>query len=136
MSTLYRSIYPGQKNEFMEEYIRFENLIDHTKEYLNIRIDKAKLTVAEKTSDLVARLIAGAVVTLVFTFCLLFASVAAAYGLGIWLGKVWLGFLVVAGAYFFLGWIGWAARESLIRIPLMNEIIHQLFKNDIDNEED
>lgn len=119
----------------MEEYIKLENLIDHTKEYVNTRIDKAKLTVAEKTSEVVARLIAGAVVTLVFTLCLLFASVAAAYGLGIWLGKIWKGFLLVAGAYFFLGWIVWGARERLIRIPLMNQIIHLLFKNDINNED-
>jgi uncharacterized membrane protein (DUF2068 family) len=120
----------------MEEYIKFENLIDHTKEYVNTRIDKAKLTVAEKTSEVVAHLIARAVVSLVFIFCLLFASVAAAYGAGLWLGKVWLGFLLVAAAYFLLGWIVWAAKERLIRIPLMNMIIHQLFKNDTDDEED
>lgn len=120
----------------MEEFIKIENLIDHSKDYLNTRVDEIKLTVVEKTSDVLSEVIAGAIVTLVFAFCVLFASVAAAYGLALWTGKTWLGFLIVAGLYFLLGWIVWGARNRLIRLPIMNSLIHQLFNNRIEDEED
>ncbi len=120
----------------MEEFIKVETLIDHTREYINTRIDETRLKAAEKASGVIALLIARAVVNLVFLFSLFFASVAGAYGLGIWLGKMWLGFLLVAGAYFLAGCIVWAARERLLQIPVMNAIIHQLFKNDDPDEED
>jgi hypothetical protein len=119
----------------MEEFVKFENLIDHTREYLNIRVDEAKLTVAERSSGVIARIIAVSVVSLVFGLSLIFASVAAAWWLGNSWGRLWLGFLAVAGFYFIAGWIVWSARERLIRIPIMNSIIHQLFKSEEDEED-
>jgi putative superfamily III holin-X len=120
----------------MEELKRFEDLFDHAKEYVNTRIDEAKLTTAEKVSGITALLIARSVVSVVFLFCLLFASVAAAYGLGAWLGKIWLGFLEVSAFYLVIGLFVWTAKGWLIRIPVMNAIIHQLFKNDTSDEND
>ncbi|HTR28254.1 MAG TPA: phage holin family protein [Puia sp.] len=119
----------------MEEFVKFENLIGHTRDYLNTRVDEAKLTVAERSSAVIARIIALTVVSVVFGLCLIFASVAAAWWLGHSWGRVWLGFLAVAGIYFIAGLIVWSARERLIRIPIMNSIIHQLFKTE-DDEDD
>jgi hypothetical protein len=120
----------------MEEFKKVEDLVDHAREYLNTRIDEAKLAVAEKTSRVIALLIARSVISVIFLLCLLFASVAAAYGLGAWLGKASLGFLLVAGFYFLLGVLVWAGKERMIRIPVMNAIIDQLFKNDLNHEKD
>lgn len=119
----------------MEEYVKFENLIDHTRDYLNTRVDQAKLALAERSSGVMARIIAVSVVSVVFGISLMFASIAAAWWLGHSWGRVWLGFLAVAGFYFVVAWIVWAARERLIRIPIMNSIIHQLFKTDEDEED-
>ena len=55
--------------------------------------------------------------------------------LGQWLNNYWLGFLLVAGLYFLAGLIVWAAKERLIRIPVINAIIRQLFKNDNDEKD-
>lgn len=119
----------------MEEFVKFENLIDHTRDYLNTRVDETKLTVAERSSGVIARIIAVSVVSLVFGISLIFVSVALAWWLGHSWGAVWLGFLAVAGFYLIAGLIVWSGRERMIRIPIMNSIIHQLFKTD-ENEDD
>lgn len=119
----------------MEEFIKFENLIDHTREYVNTRVDEAKLTVAKKASGAAAQIIAGAVVGIIFLISVLFASAAAAYRLGTEWGRLWLGLLAVAAFYLLLGLLVWAARERLIRIPIMNSLIHRLFKNEEDEED-
>ncbi len=120
----------------MEELLKVETLIDHTKDYLRVRVDEAKLELAEKTTGLIASVITGSVISLVFAFCLFFVSVSAAITLGNWLHKPWLGFLLIGSAYFIIGLIIWAAKDRLIRIPVMDSIIHQLFNNDTTDEKD
>ena len=115
-------------------FARAEELAANIKEYVNSRIESVKLSVAEKTSGVIANVMAGIVVAAFFMLFVLFASIALAFGLGAWIGKTWAGFLIVAGLYFILALIIWAAREKIIRIPIMNAMIRQLFKND--DEED
>ena len=119
----------------MEEFVKFESLIDHTRDYLSTRVDEAKLTLAERSSAVIARIIAVSIVSLVFIISLIFVSVAAAWWLGNEWSRVWLGFLAIGGIYFIAGLIVWSARERLIRIPIMNSIIHQLFKTEEDEDD-
>lgn len=114
---------------------RVEELADSIKEYVNTRMDEVKLNVAEKTSAFFANLIAGFVVAGVFLFFIIFASIALSLGLGEWLGKEWLGFLIVAGLYLILGIIVWSARGKIIRMPIMNAMIRQLFRNEEEDDE-
>jgi hypothetical protein len=81
-----------------------------------------------------ANVIAGIMVAVVFFFFIVFGSIALAFGLGDWLGKTWAGFLVVAGLYLLIAIVVWAARAKLIRLPIMNALIQQLFKADDDEE--
>ncbi|AXY74049.1 hypothetical protein D3H65_08665 [Paraflavitalea soli] len=106
------------------------------KEYVNTRVDSMKLKAAEKTSLIISDLVAGAIVAVVFLFVLVFGSIAGALALSAWIGKPWSGFLVVAVIYLLAGIITWGAKERMIRIPVMNKIIHQLFKNEVADEED
>jgi hypothetical protein len=114
----------------MAEYKPIETLIAHTKEYVQTRVDEAKLAAAEKTTSIIALLAAGATIVLLFGCCLLFAGVAASIGLGLWLGKTWLGFLLVASVWFLLGCIAWTAKDRIIRIPVMNVNYIALLNND------
>jgi fatty acid desaturase len=116
-------------------FTKAEELADSLKEYINLRIASIKLTTAEKTSAVIANIIAGAVAALVLFFFVVFASVALAIGLGTWLGSMWAGFLIVAGLYLLLGMVVWAARGKLIRLPVMNAIIQQLFTHNDDDDE-
>lgn len=116
-------------------FARVEELADTIKEYVNTRIESVKLNAAEKSSAVVANVLAGIFVAVVFLFFIVFASVALSFGLGEWIGKTWAGFLIVAGLYLLLGIVVWAARGKLIRLPLMNAMIQQLFKKDEEDED-
>jgi len=116
------------KTAAMEKaFEKIEELADNIKQYVNTRIDAAKLTAAEKSSAIIANSIAGFIVAAVFMFFIVFASIALSFLLGDWMGKTWAGFLIVAGLYLVIGIIVWTAREKIIRLPIMNAIIKQLF---------
>ena len=111
-------------------FAKVEDLASSVKEYVDTRIDAVKLNAAEKSSGVIANVIAGIVVAVVFLFFIGLASTSLAYGLGEWIGKTWVGFLIVAGLYLLIGIIVWAGRGKLIRLPVMNAMIQQLFTSD------
>lgn len=113
---------------------KIEELADNIKQYVNNRVDAVKLTAAEKSSAIIANLIAGLIVATVFMFFIVFASIALSLLLGNWIGSTWAGFLIVAGLYLLIGIIVWTAREKIIRLPIMNALIKQLFGEE--DEED
>lgn len=111
-----------------------EELANQTKEYINLRVDMLKLKTAEKSSGIIAAFIAITVVAMIFLVFLLFISIALAYQLSAWLNWLPGGFLIVGGIYLVAGIIIWVGREKLIRMPVMNQILAQLFKDDASNE--
>lgn len=114
----------------LKEFLKIDELSDHVKEYIETRLSLLKLTMAEKISKVVSVLIAGALIFFIFFFFFVFVSLAVAYCIGVWLGHTWLGFLIVAFVYFLFGFIILVNKEKLIRIPVMNAIIRQLFSED------
>lgn len=119
-----------------ETFAKVEEMAGHIKDYVNIRMDKVKLDVAEKTSGILANLIAGAMVLLVFLLFFLFVNFSIAYALSEWIGKTWAGFLIVAGFYLVIGTVIWLARQRILQIPIMNRIAESLFKNEAEDEND
>lgn len=111
-------------------FAKAEELAATVKEYVNNRIESVKLNVAEKSSAIIASLVAGAIALVVFFGFLVFVGITLSIGLGVWIGKIWLGFLIVAFLYLLIGVIIWKARGRLIRIPLMNVLLQQLFKDE------
>ena len=107
-----------------------EELASSVKDYLDTRLESVKLSVAEKTSAVLSNVLAGIVVALVFFLFMVMAGAALAFGLGEWLGSTWAGFAIMVGVYLLLGIIVWLARVKIIRLPIMNALIRQLFKND------
>lgn len=117
-----------------ELFNHINELADNTKEYINTKVEIAKLNAAEKISSLTSGIIARIAVAMIFALFLLFFSMAAGFALGEWLGKAYWGFLVVAGIYLLVAIIIWTTRERLIRMPIMNAIIHELFKENRHHE--
>lgn len=115
-------------------FAKVEELAETVKDYVNTRIESAKLGIAEKSSVVIANVIAGFIVAGVFMFFVVFGSTALAFGLGEWIGRTWAGFLIVAFLYLLIGIIVWFARIKLIQLPLMNAFIKQLFSEN--DEED
>jgi hypothetical protein len=115
---------------------KIEELANHIKDYLNLQIDVLKLTAAAKISFVLAGIIAGAIAAMVFVLVIVFGSFAAAYALSGWIGLSYAGFLIVAMIYLFIGIIVWLTKDRLIRIPIMNSIIRQLFKRKPEDAKD
>jgi len=112
-------------------FTKVEELAGTIKEYITTRIESAKLHTAEKSAVIIANIIAGAIVSLVFLLFIILASIAL---LGSWIGKLWTGFLIMAVFYLLAAIIVWKTRVTLIRLPVLNALIKQLFM--ADDEED
>jgi hypothetical protein len=111
-------------------FSKAEDLAGNIRDYVNTRIDSLKLNAAEKSSKIIGNGAAAMVVVVFVLFSLGLGSIALSWIIGIWMGKIWAGFLVVAGFYLLLALITWLARGKLIRLPVMNAMIHQMFKED------
>ena len=123
-------MYEHQYKTMEDSFAKVEDLAVHIKEYMNNRIESVKLSAAEKSSKMLANLIAMAAVLLVFLFVIVFASIALAYALAKLTGELYWGFLIVSGIYLLLGSLIWLLKEKILRFPIMNAMLHQLFKED------
>ena len=113
-----------------KSFAHLEELAGSVKEYIHTRIELVKLQAAEKTSSVIANMVAGLVAAMIFLLVALLLSVALSLLIGAAIGKMWAGFAIVAGFYLLIGIIVWMARGKLIRIPVMNALIRQLFSTD------
>src|SRR5690349_12396521 len=115
----------------MEEmFARAEELISDVKKYVDNRVSAAKLATAEKASAIGSKIITTIIVIVIFVCVLIFASIALGYALSKWTGEYYWGFLLVAGIYLLFGLILLAASNKMIRLPLLNALLNQLFKKD------
>lgn len=117
-------------------FAKIEELADTLKEYADTLIESVKIDIVEKSSDVIANVMAGILIAIVSFSFIVFASMALSFGLGVWIGKTWAGFLLVACLYLLIGIVMWAARGRLIRLPIINTLIQKLFKKSEKYEED
>jgi hypothetical protein len=113
-----------------EEFKKAEELAMHFKAYIQTEIELLKLRIAEKISKILANFLAAIVVIVIISIFILFVSLALALLIGEWLGKMSTGFFIVAAIYLLAGIIIWYGREKLIRIPILNKILSQLFDDE------
>ena len=111
-------------------FAKVDELADHVKAYLNNRIDTVKLNTAEKGSKMLANVLTLVSVLLVFGLCLVLASFALAFALAKLTGEIYWGFLIVAGIYLLLGTGLWVLREKLLKLPILNALLKQIFKEE------
>jgi len=116
-------------------FAKVEEMAEHVKEYVNNHINSAKISVAEKTSGILANIIAVTIVLTVFLFFIIFSSVALAFTFAKLTGEYYWGFLIVACIYLLIGVLVWALKEKLLRMPIMNSILQQLFKDEEEADE-
>jgi hypothetical protein len=119
----------------MEDFKKVEHLVDDVRDYMQVRADEVRLGIAERSSRVIASLVAGAFLTLIFVIGFVFVGVAVALVLGRLLNDLVAGFLLVALFLAALGFIVWRRRQSLIQIPVMNAILKQLLVKRTDHEQ-
>lgn len=117
-------------------FAKTEELVDDVKEYIDVRIETAKLAVAEKTSMVIANAAAGLAVLIAFIFFWMLLVTGLSILIGIWVGSTWAGFMIMAIVCLITAAIIWSVRKRLIQMPVMNSLINILFSKHIDDEED
>jgi hypothetical protein len=107
----------------------FEDLIGSLKEYFNIQKKILKLEAAEKASEFFSEAASMIIIVGLFFAVFFFLSFALAYGLSALLGSMFYGFAIVAGIYLLVAIVLFAGKERLLKTPMMNMMIKNLFKN-------
>jgi len=113
-------------------FVKAEEFVDHIKEYVNNRIAAVKLSAAERSSKILSNLVAMAIVAAIMFLFVIFLSLAIAYSVSDVIGPMYSGFLVVAGIWFLVALLVWTNRERMLRLPIMNKMLHQMFKDEDD----
>ena len=108
---------------------------DEFEEYINARLDLAKLHTAENLSRFFSSMLLKMGLFYLFFFVLLFASLAVAF----WLNHIFegkgIGFLIVAGFYLIVALIFYAFRKALIQKPIIQSFIQLFFPKYTDYDE-
>jgi len=116
-------------------FSKIEELAGHVKEYVDNRLASVKFSTAEKSSAVIANILAKSISLLIFFFVIGFASFALAYVLAKITGEYYWGFFIVAGIYLLIALLVWALKEKILRLPIMNAMLRQFFKNEEDEKD-
>lgn len=108
---------------------KIEDLAKNTRLFLKHHVSLIKLEAAEKTSKIVSNGISLVFISMIFFLFAFFFGLTLAVMLQFIVGELYLALLIVAGFYGVIGIIIWKFRNKLIRIPIMNSILHELFKD-------
>lgn len=111
-------------------------LSDHLREYIGIRRELFELKLWDKLFGTASAAITWVIIALLGIICLFMLSAAAAYFIGLWLGKTWLGFLIVGGGYGLIAAVLLIARDSILQRPLTNHFIDRMVNDDDDDDDD
>jgi|LauGreDrversion4_2_1035121.scaffolds.fasta_scaffold2162900_1 uncharacterized membrane protein YcjF (UPF0283 family) len=109
-------------------FAQIDELTKNIKEYLHTQVEVIKLQAAERGSDVIANILAGMVVMLIFFLCIVFTGIGISLYINQWMHSSWIGFLIIASVYLLIALIVWLARTKLLRLPIMNSIIQHLLK--------
>lgn len=119
--------------EHRDEDNNIEKLFNEVKDYIDVRLDLAKLQAVEQGSKLASAMTTGFILVLLFTLVVFFGSAALALYLGKLSGNYALGFAEVAGGYFLLAIIIYSGRHRWINRPMTNMFIRKTLNHDEDN---
>lgn len=112
-----------------ETFAKAEEAVSGIKEYVNNRITSFKLNMAEKTAGIVSGLLSVLIASTLFLLFIIFLSVGLALVFAKLTGELYWGFFIVAGLYLVKGIIIWNFREKLLKLPIVNMMVKQLFHN-------
>ena len=116
------------KNEIRDEKALFESLLESAKEYSDTSIELVKLKIIDRIVDAISSVIPVVISVILFSSCLLFASLGLAFWLAELTGKVFYGFFIVAGIYVLLAVIIQFILHRSIKKMLGDIFVRQLLK--------
>ncbi len=104
----------------------FGSVLENAGDYLETRLDLLKLQAISKSSDVTSSVVSRMVIFLMISFAVFILNMGIALWVGELLGKVYLGFFVVAGFYMLVGLILHLFRHTWIKEPVSSMIIKKM----------
>jgi hypothetical protein len=109
-------------------------LTENVKDYVNLRIDLAKLILTEKIARLASFFLISVIFFILAMFLLLFLSLAFVYWFGADIGPTWLGALIIAAIYVLGGVLIYVKRHQFFINPLVTHLTKILMEDKDENE--
>ena len=106
-----------------------EEIINEVKSYVGTTVELYRMKASEKGAEIASLAIINIVLGILASLILLFLSLALALVLSAWLGKMYLGFLLVAGLYTVLGIIILLTKDKWLKGSLTDSIIRVMYSN-------
>lgn len=104
----------------------FGTVLENAGDYLETRLDLLKLQAVNKSSDVTSSVVSRMIILLMVAFAIFILNMGLALWVGELLGKVYLGFFVIAGFYMLVGLILHLFRNSLLKEPVSTMIIKKM----------
>ena len=99
-----------------------------------MRLDLIKLRITEKLAHMASFLIIMILFSVLFLFFLMFISLAFIYWFRDNCGAAWVGSLIVAGTYLFIGFISYLLRYKLFINPVVTELSKIMMEEEDDEK--
>ena len=109
-------------------------LSENVKDYVNLRIDLAKLTLTEKIAKLASFFLIAVIFFILAMFLLLFISLAFVFWFGSDIGPTWIGALIITSFYILGGVLIYVMRNQFFINPLVKHLTKILMEDKDENE--
>ena len=109
-------------------------LSENVRDYVNLRIDLAKLTLTEKIARLASFFLIAVIFFILAMFLLLFLSMAFVFWFGNDIGPAWLGALIITAVYILGGVLIFVKRHQFFINPLVTHLSKILMEDKDENE--
>ncbi len=103
-----------------------ESLFEKGEIYAKTNVELVRLKSIGKTADMFSSLAGGFIILVFLLIVLTMVNIGAAMWIGSVFGTIYYGFFIVACFYLLITLFILAFRNSLIKLPVCNSIIHQL----------
>lgn len=108
---------------------KYENLVDHIKDYIHNRIELAKLMAIEKGALGVSSVATYFILAFLLLFFIIFFSISLALGLSLLIGSSFIGFSIVTLLYLITALLLFYNKEKWIIEPISNVVIKNALKD-------
>lgn len=113
----------------MEDHATFFGaLLEKVETYSKTTIDLIKLKAVDKLTVVASSIILGVTIFILSFFFLMIFNMAIAFWIGEAIGKIYLGFFIVAAFYVLLIILILVFKKQLIKTPITNTLISKFLK--------
>ncbi len=105
-----------------------DDFFGNIKEYIHNRIELARLLAVEKSSTVIAGIVAGFIIVMILFMTLLFFSFAAGLAVSDYFGNRWAGFAFIGGFYLLVAGLLYSFRKNLLIGPVADVLIRNMLK--------